>query len=911
MSGPEDRSSLAILSGPQSGSRVALDAAETLIGSDPRCLVRILSASPIQATVIQDGNGYAILDGGSATGVWVNDDRVVGRTPLRDGDIIWLGAPGDPASSMIQCKLSNATTPPPTGDSDFLVDEPVPEAPGRAAPVEMIEEFVVDPGFDMAPAPPPPSDEVFFVSEGSAPPVAPRVPEPPPAPAEDDGFFVADESPPASWQPSEEPTSFIVDEPVSVPSTEKPTFVQPAPPPPPPRQEPPVVQAPTPPPAPAPPRPAPPASVPTPVQMPRPPQPGSPAPRSPREAPARPPSAPPSRARPQAAPTPSRSGAARAPRRSSTRMPAGYIIAAAGTVLLLVVAAGTANYLFRAPALLAVEPTRARLGETITVSGKNFSSTPAQNEVLFGDMPGQVVEASATQLKVVVPAMRILASEDTPLSVKVRVSGRETAGLSLTVFDAPKIVRIAPDVAMPGDTIEIEGAGWNSQSAAVRVGDASAEIQGTVGNRLSVRVPSLDAAIGASVPVVVVSGSVASAPAMLLIGRLPLVAEVSPVRAQAGDVVHVKGRGFSPEPSADQVRIAGTPALVFAATAVDLQVIVPRTGVSADTPSPLTVQVTGLPNPGEGRLTLAPGPDPVDFKLIAEPFVDAAGHEHAVVGTELGPLFVLSASGAKSAALRASEAAKAWNEAAVRLKASLDEGVEARGLDTGSPVLGLRGRSQALIEVTDEDAAAYNEGWVKATGPPVTRARLAAWWDALARDLVLILIRGHKPERTPALVPEARLLVQLQERAQKTGRFGLPREVLNGMKPAEREALRALALRVPLAVTAASVVAPGVDLTAPKLEGTWNGSEIEGDRTRSITVAFDGRRGSLTYSGGIEVAIPLHGVEQQKGTIRFNAELRGGTRYYVGRWDGQKISGTMNPEGGDARTPLGTFEISQ
>jgi hypothetical protein len=217
-----------------------------------------------------------------------------------------------------------------------------------------------------------------------------------------------------------------------------------------------------------------------------------------------------------------------------------------------------------------------------------------------------------------------------------------------------------------------------------------------------------------------------------------------------------------------------------------------------------------------------------------------------------------------------------------------------------------------LLEATDADAAAYNEGWVKAVGPAVTKARLAAWWDALARDLVLVLVRGRKPERTPALAVEARLLVQIQERAQKTGRFGLPREVLNGLKPAELETLRTLALRVPAAVNAGSAAAAAAELAGPKLEGTWIGSETENDRKRNITITFSGGRGTLAYSGGIAVEVPLHEVEQpQKGSVRFNAEIRGGTRYYVGRWDGQKISGTINQEGGDARTPLGTFEISQ
>jgi hypothetical protein len=601
-------------------------------------------------------------------------------------------------------------------------------------------------------------------------------------------------------------------------------------------------------------------------------------------------------------------------RRAPNRLPAGYIFAAAATVLVVALVAGVASHLLRAPALLTVEPQRVRLGDTVTLTGKNFSSTAGQDEVLFGDMAGRVVESSATELKVVVPAMKILAGEDTQLSVKVRVSGRSTAAVSLTVFDAPKISLVTPDVAMPGEAIEIEGTGWGPQGASVRIGDAVAELQGSTGNRLTVRVPAIDARPGTTVTVVVAASGASSAPASLLIGRLPLITEVSPPRVIAGDVVHVKGRGFSPEASADQVRISGVPALVFEASANEIQLVVPRVPVSAEAPSPLTIQVTGRPSTAETRLTLAPGPDPVDFHFIAEPFVDAVGHEHAIVGTELGPVFVLSASGARTAAQRAAEAAKAWNDAAVRLKASLDEDIELRGAETGNPALAMRGRSIVLVEATDEDAAGYNEGWVKAAGPAVNKARLAAWWDALARDLVLVLVRGRKPERTPVLAPaDAKVLVQMQEKAHQTGRFGIPRDVLTGLKPAELEALRTLALRVPATLnpTAGGGTSAPVEVAGPKLEGTWIGTETEGDRQRSITVTFNGRHGSLEYSGGVAVEIPVHDVEMQKGSLTFNAEIRGGTRYYVGRWDGHKISGTINQEGGGARTPLGSFELSQ
>ena len=58
-----------------------------------------------------------------------------------------------------------------------------------------------------------------------------------------------------------------------------------------------------------------------------------------------------------------------------------------------------------------------------------------------------------------------------------------------------------------------------------------------------------------------------------------------------------------------------------------------------------------------------------------------------------------------------------------------------------------------------EDAAGYNEGWVKADpkAPLVTPARLAVWWEAQARDLVLLVLRGGLLERQACNCFELRL----------------------------------------------------------------------------------------------------------------------------------------------------------
>jgi hypothetical protein len=91
------------------GQRLALDesVANLLIGSDPSCDFYLPhdSVSPIHARLWLDLDGAVLHDTSSPHGLYVNDERVVGKHPLRNGDVIWLGSPGGADVVMIQCVL--------------------------------------------------------------------------------------------------------------------------------------------------------------------------------------------------------------------------------------------------------------------------------------------------------------------------------------------------------------------------------------------------------------------------------------------------------------------------------------------------------------------------------------------------------------------------------------------------------------------------------------------------------------------------------------------------------------------------------------------------------------------------------------------------------------------------------------
>jgi hypothetical protein len=224
-----------------------------------------------------------------------------------------------------------------------------------------------------------------------------------------------------------------------------------------------------------------------------------------------------------------------------------------------------------------------------------------------------------------------------------------------------------------------------------------------------------------------------------------------------------------------------------------------------------------------------------------------------------------------------------------------------------------------VVEAKPEDAAAYNEDWTKSRGRggPVTPGRLASWWSAVLRDLVLLLVRGEKPHYAVALAPDGKVLGDLFDQARKAAPFGVPRSVLAQGRPPLRPGLRTVALRVPASVplpageAAAVPVAPTATVPKLTLAGDWSGTEIEAGERRFVTVSFSPPTGSLTYQRALTITVSLANVEQARdGTVKFEAQAGRGLHYYAGKWDGQKITGRIASDP-TIQTVIGSFELEK
>jgi pSer/pThr/pTyr-binding forkhead associated (FHA) protein len=790
---------------------------------------------------------------------------------------------------------------------------PAPSAPGPSAPSD---EFFLE-----EPEPPAAADDAVFAETAFAEPAPAFVEapssfvEPEPAIAEpvfadatpghavDEEFFFDAPAPAAPRPPADD--SFFIEEPSEpapgaqaekAPASEgdwsaasEPLVIPHDPPPPPKVEAPPVLPVvAAAPPAPA--APAPPAST---AEAARPPRPTGARPAA---------GARPAVARPAARPAPASSGGGALK----------WVLIAVG--VLAVAAAGGFFALrgSRTPRITAVDPPRARAGERVAIVGEHFDTDAQGNTVAFGSgVAGRIVSASPTRLEVEVPALPLTGESKVP--VVVTAGGKPSEAFELAVFKAPRVHGISPSVAMPGEEVTLAGVDWGP-GAIVKFGDLPAAVLDATPTSLRVRVPDVTDPVGTSLPVVVSMGADPSNQAPFVIGRIPLVMGVEPAGVAPGDVVTIKGRGFPLQPALNDLKIGGSGALVISAFDNELKAIVPW---APPGDAPLELHVPRSENVGTASMTIAPRSDPLEFRFVAGPIRDDPSHDHAVLATALGPAFVLSASGGRSAADRAHEAQQRLAEAAVALKASLTADIEVRDLE-GSPALGLTGKAEPLFEVTAEDAAAYNEDWtgLRGKGGPVTRARLALWWGAVARDQVLLLIRGEKPHFTAELAPEGRVLGQVADAARKTGKFGLPQEVVDKAPAGWREALRLVALRVPATVkgpapapgtSPAPEAAPGGPL---KLDGIWSGSETEGGTVKYVTVTFTRDGGTLTYERALTMSVPIESVQAQKAAVRFSAKSGSRTAWYLGKWDGLKLRGTIHADS-PTGTQTGTFELDR
>jgi hypothetical protein len=168
------------------GQRLVLDeaVANLLIGSDPSCDFYLPhdSVSPIHARLWVDLEGTVLHDTSSPHGLYVNDERVVGKHELHNGDIVWLGSPGGANVVMIQCVLADN---PAETEEAALAEPPSAGADEREAIESLAPTLAAGP--TLADFDGPTASEGSVPMWDEEPPPIPEPAQPPPDTDEDSG----------------------------------------------------------------------------------------------------------------------------------------------------------------------------------------------------------------------------------------------------------------------------------------------------------------------------------------------------------------------------------------------------------------------------------------------------------------------------------------------------------------------------------------------------------------------------------------------------------------------------------------------------------------------------------------------------------------------------------------------------
>ena len=125
------QASLTVLGGPLAGSQVSLpEDGVVTIGAAADCSFQLStpSVSPLHARLVLEHGRATVYPTDAERPLHINDTPLSGESAtLRNGDILWLGAPGEEDVVMLQCILASSP------------EEAAPPGPAPTAPTPEVE----------------------------------------------------------------------------------------------------------------------------------------------------------------------------------------------------------------------------------------------------------------------------------------------------------------------------------------------------------------------------------------------------------------------------------------------------------------------------------------------------------------------------------------------------------------------------------------------------------------------------------------------------------------------------------------------------------------------------------------------------------------------------------------------------
>jgi hypothetical protein len=194
----------------------------------------------------------------------------------------------------------------------------------------------------------------------------------------------------------------------------------------------------------------------------------------------------------------------------------------------------------KAPHIVSFRPQMATIGDTISISGEHFSFIINQNKVKFNSYNSEVVFATDTLLKVIVPTD--LKSKSSNLSAGI--FGNNAVSDQSFILSTPDINLFNPDRGTDYSEVLIQGDGFSHlcEYNIVRFGEIKAVVLQSSKSLLRVLVP-----VGVKEPTVELSVSVADQ--ITIAGSLfsilpPVILDFQPQEASIRESITIEGENF-------------------------------------------------------------------------------------------------------------------------------------------------------------------------------------------------------------------------------------------------------------------------------------------------------------------------------------------------------------------------------
>lgn len=240
------------------------------------------------------------------------------------------------------------------------------------------------------------------------------------------------------------------------------------------------------------------------------------------------------------------------------------------------------------PKLIAVKPVEAVCGDTVTITGENFSFTPGNNTIYFDNSEARVLHSSDDELIAIVPV-----AKEMQIKVSVTVSGLASSNILDFTVKQPILTGFSPNTGTFGDIVTLTGTNFSLDSlyAKVYFNTAQAEIVEMTRTWYKVKVPAENNISPAVVQIKYFNYFSYNEQFTLSQAEIT---DVSPQNVSGGDSIRITGANFNPVTEMNQVLIGGRVATVTRSSTTEVVIMVPY-GLSPGTCSLTLTTLYGQP----------------------------------------------------------------------------------------------------------------------------------------------------------------------------------------------------------------------------------------------------------------------------------------------------------------------------